>query len=63
MNTNRSHLDIERLLLSKGDTAESLGVSVRTVSTFIAKKSLPCRKIGRRTLIPADAVRRFAKGK
>jgi excisionase family DNA binding protein len=52
---------VERLLLSKPDTAHALNISLRTVSTLLATKQLPCRKIGRRTLIPAEAVRRFAK--
>jgi excisionase family DNA binding protein len=53
--------EIEPLLFSKKDTARVLSISVRTVSTLLATKQLPCRRIGRRTLIPASAVRAFAR--
>jgi excisionase family DNA binding protein len=52
---------VELLLLSKKQSASALGVSERTISTLLATKRLPCRKIGRRTLIPVSAVRKFAK--
>ena len=52
---------IEPILVSKQEGARLLGVCVRTVTTLIATKQLPCRRIGRRTLIPYRALLRFAQ--
>jgi excisionase family DNA binding protein len=52
---------VVKLLLSKKDTAAALGVCVRTVEHLISAKELPCRKIGRRTLIPLTALEQFVK--
>ena len=52
---------IEPLLLSKSATAQALSVSLRTIGNLIADKQLPHKKIGKRTLIPTDAVKRFAR--
>jgi excisionase family DNA binding protein len=52
---------IAKLLLSKKDAATALGVCVRTVEHLISAKELPCRKIGRRTLIPLSALEQFVK--
>jgi len=49
------------LLLSKQATAHTLGVCLRTVTTLLQTKQLPCRRIGRRTLIPRQAVIEFAR--
>jgi excisionase family DNA binding protein len=53
--------EVERLLLSKKESAHALSLSLRTIDNLLATKQLPCRKIGRRTLIPAAAVRKFAR--
>lgn len=50
-----------KLLMSKKDAATALGVCVRTVEHLISAKELPCRKIGRRTLIPVSALEQFAR--
>jgi excisionase family DNA binding protein len=50
-----------KLLMSKKDAAAALGVCVRTVEHLISAKELPCRKIGRRTLIPVSALEQFAR--
>lgn len=47
--------------MSKKDAAAALGVCVRTVEHLISAKELPCRKIGRRTLIPVSALEQFAR--
>jgi excisionase family DNA binding protein len=52
--------NVPKLLVSKRSAAESLGVSIRTIENFIARKDLPARKLGRRTLIPFAALRQFA---
>lgn len=51
---------MEQLLLSKKDAAKALGVCVRTVENFIAAKQLIARRVGRRTLVPATEIRKFA---
>lgn len=52
---------LEPLLVSKIDSARVLSVSLRTVTNLIARKELPCRRIGKRTLIPYKALVRFAQ--
>jgi excisionase family DNA binding protein len=49
------------LLVSKKEAAALLGVCARTIDNFVARKELPCRRIGRRTLIPFAALQQFAK--
>jgi excisionase family DNA binding protein len=49
------------ILLSKRDAAALLGVCQRTVDNFIASKELPCRRLGRRTLIPYSALVAFSR--
>jgi excisionase family DNA binding protein len=49
------------LLVSKKQAAALLGVCSRTIDNFVARKELPCRRIGRRTLIPFAALQQFAK--
>jgi excisionase family DNA binding protein len=51
-----------RLLLSVGEAAERLGISERSVFRLLESGELPARKIGRRTLIRADDLERFARG-
>ncbi len=58
----RTIWDVPKLLVSKRDAAIALGVSIRTVENLIARKHLPKRKLGRRTLIPFSALERFAGG-
>lgn len=38
-----------------------LSVSPRTIQNYIAAKMLPCRKIGRRTVIPVRALEFFLR--
>jgi hypothetical protein len=51
----------EPLLVSKRDAALMLGVSPRTVSNLMRAKSLPCRRIGRRSLIPVASIKNFIR--
>jgi excisionase family DNA binding protein len=54
-------MPVEKLLLSKKESAAALGISVRSVENFIRRKELPARKLGRRTLIPLTALQQFAR--
>lgn len=49
------------LLVSKRDAAALLGVCVRSVDNYIAAKELPCRRLGKRVLIPYNALVAFAR--
>ena len=52
---------MEKLLMSKKEAAEVLGVSVRTVENMIVRKQLVSRRIGKRRMIPCSAVMQLAK--
>jgi excisionase family DNA binding protein len=47
---------IERIAYNKTEAAEMLGVCSRTIDNMIAEKQLTARKIGRRVVIPANAL-------
>jgi hypothetical protein len=51
-----------RLLFSKVESAQTLGVSVRMLEGLILQKKISPRRIGRRVLIAGDELRRFASG-
>ena len=55
-----AYAEVEKLLYSKADAAHALSISERSVSYLIANKKLAFRKLGKRTLIPASEIRRFA---
>jgi excisionase family DNA binding protein len=48
--------------LTRHDAAFALSLSVRSIDYLIANKKLTFRRIGKKVLIPADEVRRFARG-
>jgi excisionase family DNA binding protein len=50
-----------KLLCSKKETADALGVSLRTVDNLIGRKELGFRRVGRRVLIPAKELERFTR--
>ncbi len=52
---------MEKLLCSKREAAESLGVSVRTVENLLARKKLISRRVGRRRMIPCSALVQLAR--
>ncbi len=52
---------LEPLFVSRKDAAEALSISLRAVAYLIANGDLKTRKIGGRTLIPVDDLRRFAR--
>lgn len=49
------------LLVSKRDAAALLGGCLRSIDNYIATKELPCRRLGKRVLIPYAAVVAFAR--
>ena len=52
---------IEKLLYSKRDAAEALSLSVRSIDYLITTRRLPMRRVGGKVMIPATALRRFAR--
>lgn len=52
---------MDKLLVSKRQAAELLGVSIRTVENLISIKALESRKLGRRRLIPTSALAQIAR--
>jgi len=46
---------LDPINVSKKDSGVLLGVCLRTIDNLIATKQLPCRRIGRRVLIPYTA--------
>ncbi len=53
---------MERILLSRKNTAQVMDLSLRKVDDIIAKGILPAIKCGRRTLIPRAAIEKYARG-
>ena len=49
------------LLVSKRDAAALLGICLRSVDNYIAAKQLPCRRLGKRVLIPYTALVAFSR--
>jgi excisionase family DNA binding protein len=49
------------LLISKREAGALLGVCLRTIDYWISRKELPCRRFGKRILIPYTALQSFAK--
>jgi len=52
---------MDKILCSKREAAEILGVSVRTIENLISKKLLVSRQIGRRRMIPYAACLQLAR--
>ena len=52
---------MERILMSKRDSAQAIGVCVRTLENLIARKEISVKRIGRRVLIPRQELERFAR--
>ena len=56
--TGLGHIQ-NRLTLSIAETAQALGISRPSVYTLLRQGELPTIKLGRRTLIPVDALRQW----
>jgi excisionase family DNA binding protein len=52
---------VTKMLLSKKEFADAVGISVRTADNLIACKEISVRRIGRRVLISISEVETFAK--
>jgi excisionase family DNA binding protein len=53
----------ERLLYSKTEAVQMLGLSLRTIDTLISRGELRARRIGpKRVMIPRSELERFANG-
>jgi excisionase family DNA binding protein len=52
---------IEKFLYSREDAAAALSISIRSVDYLISEGKLTTRRIGRKTLIPAGDIKRFAR--
>ncbi len=53
---------MERLAVSINDTVAALGVGRTTVYAMIADGRLEAFKLGRRTLVKAESIRRLVEG-
>lgn len=53
--------EVEILAVNVREAARRLGVSPRTVATLISRGELVSRKIGRRRVIPIDALEKFLR--
>lgn len=52
---------MDKILCSKREAAEILGVSIRTLENLISRKLLVSRQIGRRRMIPYAACIQIAR--
>jgi excisionase family DNA binding protein len=52
---------LHRILLPRADAAFRLAISLRMLDELIAAKAIKAVKIGRRTLIPAVELEKFAR--
>ncbi len=56
------HLQPElKLLFTRREAAQQLGISLRNLDELLAMKELAVRRIGRRVLIPRPALEAFAR--
>lgn len=55
-------MDEKRLAYNTEEAARALGLSPRTVRTMIARDELRVVRVGRRVLIPAEALRELLAG-
>ena len=53
---------IEKLLYSRKDAAQALSISIRSLDYLIERGDFSTKRIGKKVLIPAGELRRFAKG-
>jgi excisionase family DNA binding protein len=56
-------MDMERLAYSINDTAKTLSLGRTSIYAMIADGRLDAFKLGRRTLIRAESIRRLVEGK
>jgi hypothetical protein len=56
----RNELEETKLLYDRKSAARALSISIRSVDYLVARKELKTRRIGKKVLIPAGELRRFA---
>ena len=52
--------DVAKMLYTRKESAFALGVSVRSVDWLIARKELAPRRLGKRVLVPAAELEKYA---
>ena len=55
------HGDKTVLAVGMAEAARRLGLSARTVATLVLRSELPSRKVGRRRIIPVNALEAFVR--
>ena len=50
------------IAVGMAEAARRLGLSTRTVATLVLRRELPSRKVGRRRIIPVEALEAFVRG-
>ncbi len=53
--------NLDKLLLTRDEAASALNLSTRSVDYLIVQGRLPSKKLGKRRLVPREAVERLAK--
>jgi len=53
------HRDETVLAVGMAEAARRLGLSTRTVASLVSRRQLPSRKVGRRRIIPVNALESF----
>ena len=63
VSVNPSHTcpDVEKILYDRKSAAYALSLSIRSVDYYIANKKLPFVQKGRKVMILADALKKFAR--
>ena len=51
---------VEKLLYDRKGAAQALSISVRSVDYFLSRRAFRTRRIGKKVLIPASELKRFA---
>jgi hypothetical protein len=55
-------MSVEKILFDRKSAAQALSISIRSLDYFLAAQAFETRKIGRKTLITAGSLKRFAQG-
>ena len=55
-----SHKQVEKILYDRRSAAEALSLSVRSIDYYISQRELMTRRVGKKVMIPASELRRFA---
>ncbi len=55
------HSDETVVAVGMSEAARRLGLSARTVASLVLRRELPSRKVGRRRIIPVEALEAFVR--